>query len=245
MAELAKDETEGREGISECVAAPSRKAQALEVAVFLFLIVPSLGLSLFVVRQIQLTFVFVAVSTMLRDLSLVCLVFYFLWRNGERISTLGWKSANAKEDFVLGIALFLPFSYTVALLQNVLGQMGLSSPEHTRPAFLVVEGAGEYALGFILVVVVAFSEETIFRGYLILRFKALAGTAAAVLLSSAIFSLGHGYEGSAGVVTVGFIGVIFALVYLWRGSLVAPSVMHFLQNFAGIFILPLLEKTPS
>lgn len=32
------------------------------------------------------------------------------------------------------------------------------------------------------------------------------------------FALGHGYEGSAGVVTVGVMGMVFALVYLWRGS---------------------------
>ena len=31
--------------------------------------------------------------------------------------------------------------------------------------------------------------------------------------------LGHGYEGTASVVTVGFIGLAFALVYQWRGSL--------------------------
>jgi membrane protease YdiL (CAAX protease family) len=66
-----------------------------------------------------------------------------------------------------------------------------------------------------------------------------ASPAVAVVLSAAIFSLGHGYEGSAGVVTVGVMGLVFALVYLWRKSLVAPMVMHFLQDFIGIILLPL------
>jgi membrane protease YdiL (CAAX protease family) len=88
---------------------------------------------------------------------------------------------------------------------------------------------------------VALAEETIFRGYLILRFKNItASTAAAVLTSAVIFSLGHGYEGSAGVITVGVMGVVFALIYLWRQSLVAPMVMHFLQDFIGIVLVPLL-----
>jgi membrane protease YdiL (CAAX protease family) len=60
------------------------------------------------------------------------------------------------------------------------------------------------------------------------------------LLSAGIFSLGHGYEGSAGVVTVGVMGAVFALVYLWRRSLVAPMMMHFLQDFIGIVLVPLL-----
>ena len=92
-----------------------------------------------------------------------------------------------------------------------------------------------------LVTVVAVAEETIFRGYLLLRFPVVVrSTAASVLLSSATFAVGHGYEGSAGLVTVGVMGAVFALVYLWRRSLVAPIVMHFLQDFLGIVLLPLL-----
>jgi len=60
------------------------------------------------------------------------------------------------------------------------------------------------------------------------------------LLAVVIFSLGHGYEGSSGVVTVGAMGLLFAWVYLWRQSLVAPMVMHFLQDFTGIVLAPLL-----
>jgi membrane protease YdiL (CAAX protease family) len=66
------------------------------------------------------------------------------------------------------------------------------------------------------------------------------GKVLAVLLASVIFAIGHGYEGSAGIATVGVMGVIFALVYLWRGSLVAPIVMHFLQDFLAIVLLPIL-----
>ena len=92
-----------------------------------------------------------------------------------------------------------------------------------------------------MVIIVAFAEETVFRGYLSLRFKAVTESpSAAILLSAVIFSLGHGYEGSAGVITVSLMGLIFALVYVWRQSLVAPMVMHFLQDFIGIVLLPIV-----
>jgi membrane protease YdiL (CAAX protease family) len=113
--------------------------------------------------------------------------------------------------------------------------MGLSTPSTPLPSFLAARGMAEFLLAFVLVVIIAMAEETIFRGYLILRLRAItASPAAAVLVSSVVFSLGHGYEGSAGVVTVGVMGVIFALFYMWRQSLVAPMVMHFLQDFIGI-----------
>jgi len=92
-----------------------------------------------------------------------------------------------------------------------------------------------------MVIIVAFAEETVFRGYLILRFKAVTESpSAAILVSAVIFSLGHGYEGSAGVITVGVMELLFDLVYVWRQSLVAPMVVHFLQDFVSIVLLPLL-----
>jgi membrane protease YdiL (CAAX protease family) len=76
---------------------------------------------------------------------------------------------------------------------------------------------------------------------IILRFKAVTQSlTASILLSAVIFSLGHGYEGSAGVRTVGFMGSLFSLVYVWRQSLIALMVMHFLQDFISIILLPIL-----
>ena len=108
------------------------------------------------------------------------------------------------------------------------------------PSYLVPAGTWQIVLAFAFLLVVAISEEVIFRGYLILRFRTLAGNrTAALLLSSAIFSIGHGYQQSGGVIAVGILGLVFGLVYLWRGSLLAPMVMHFLQNFIGIVLFPL------
>jgi len=61
------------------------------------------------------------------------------------------------------------------------------------------------------------------------------------LVSAVVFSLGHGYEGSAGVGTVGIMGAVFAVIYLWRGSIVAPVIIHFLQDFIGILVAPFLS----
>jgi CAAX protease family protein len=126
-------------------------------------------------------------------------------------------------------------------LERGLLRVGLSRPATPLPSFLQARSAAELLLAVVLVAVVALAEETIFRGYLMLRFQAvLRGSARAVLLSSVIFSLGHGYEGSVGLVTVGVMGAVFAIIYLWRRSLVAPIVMHFLQDFLSIVLLPFL-----
>jgi CAAX protease family protein len=224
----------------------AHKEQVVEVAVFLFLIVPSMVLSLFVVRRGNLSFVLTAVATIFRDLGMVSLILFFLWRNGENVERIGWSFRRAVREAALGAALYIPFVFSAALLERGLLRLGLSRPATPTPSFLAASGGAEFLLAAVLVAVVAVAEETIFRGYLLLRFQTLLRSPAlAVLLSSVIFSLGHGYEGSAGLVTVGVMGAVFAVVYLWRQSLVAPIVMHFLQDFLSIVLLPWLGATFS
>jgi membrane protease YdiL (CAAX protease family) len=216
--------------------------QILELGVFLFLIVPSLVLSLFVIRQGQVSFILAAWATIFRDLALVSLILFFLWRNGETVGHIGWTGRSLGREIVVGIVCFVPFTLGAAKLNQALLRAGLSAPATPLPSFLNVNGLAEMVLGVFLVAVVAVAEETIFRGYLLLRLPVVLQSAiASVLISSAIFAVGHGYEGSAGLVTVGVMGAVFALVYLWRGSLAAPIVMHFLQDFVGIILLPLLK----
>ncbi len=221
----------------------NRREQVAEVSVFLFLIMPSMALSFFAIKQGGLNFLFVAISAILRDLALVSLILIFIWRNHEPATWIGWTLKSSRKEISVGILLFIPFTFGTGLLEKGLQAIGLSAPSTPLPSFLTARGTVEFLLALVLVVIVALAEETIFRGYLILRFKAITSNPiGAALLSAAIFSLGHGYEGSAGVVTVGVMGLVFALVYMWRQSLVAPMVMHFLQDFLGIILLPLLRK---
>jgi membrane protease YdiL (CAAX protease family) len=218
-----------------------RRGQLLEVLVFLFLIVPSMLLSFLVVRQGGLGFVVTAWATIGRDLGLVSLIVFFLWRNGEPVGRIGWTLKNGGREALLGLGLFGLLFVGTIVLESLLRSAGVPPPATPRPRFLTATGPAELGLAVALVTVVAVAEETIFRGYLILRFSAVTRRpVVAALLSAIVFSLGHGYEGTTGVITVGVMGLGLAVVYLWRRSLLAPIVMHFLQDFIGIILLPLL-----
>lgn len=218
-----------------------RRRDLLEMLVFLFLIVPSMLLSFLVVRQGGLGFVVTAWATIGRDLGLVSLIMFFLWRNGERVGRIGWTLEQGAREAALGAGLFILLFGGTALVESLLRSVGVPGPATLRPQFLTARGPAELGLAVALVVVVAAAEEIIFRGYLILRLSTVTRRpAVAALLSAIIFSLGHGYEGAAGVITVGVMGLGLAAVYVWRRSLLAPIVMHFLQDFGGIVLLPLL-----
>jgi len=220
----------------------AKKGRLYEVLVFLFLIVPSMALSFFAIKQGALGFGIVAWSTILRDAALVCLILYFLWKNGEPAERVGWSFKHFWKDFFIGLVLFIPLYICAGLLERALQRAGFSVPATPAPSYLTPGDIPMLVLAVFLVLVVAVAEETIFRGYLITRFRDLkTGAPAAAVLSAVVFSIGHGYEGTAGVITVGVMGLAFALVYLWRRSLVAPMVMHFLVDFIGIVVVPALR----
>jgi membrane protease YdiL (CAAX protease family) len=220
--------------------AVGRAVQVREVVVFLLVLLSRLAPAWVAGARESVGFGVVATATILADVGLVALILYFLWHNGEPLTRIGWRRRGWGREVGLGVALYVPFVALVVASQIAFQRMGLSAPDE-RPSYFELSGAPQLATASVMVAIVAVAEETIFRGYLLLRLgSALRSMPAAVLLSTALFASGHGYEGAAGVAVVGEMGLIFAAVYLWRGSLVAPMAMHFLQDFIGLVVAPLV-----
>ncbi|MGD0231568.1 MAG: type II CAAX endopeptidase family protein [Syntrophorhabdales bacterium] len=215
----------------------STKSLLFETIAFLSLILPALILPYFVSSEPDGGggFIGTAVATILHDLGFLCLVVFFVWRNGEPWGRIGWAPRKPAREVLLGFSLFLLMTFSADLVERIITLAGINLPSHPLPSSLIAGSPAGYILGFVLVVVVAISEETVFRGYLIARLAVVfRSRAAAVILSTLIFSIGHGYEGLTGVVAVFFIGLFLAVIYIWRGSLIAPVVIHILQDLAGL-----------
>jgi membrane protease YdiL (CAAX protease family) len=219
--------------------APATRRERLELLVFLLLVLPPivLGAVADVSRQ---AFAITSFATILHDAALTVLILFFLWTAGERFSTIGWTSRRLGREIALGVALYPVVLALISVVGWLAQATGLSAPS-APPAALVPRSAAETTLAALLVVVVAISEETIFRGYLLRRLRAITGsTAAAVALSTLVFAAGHTYSGATGVVAVATLAIVFAAIYLWRGSLVAPIVLHLLQDLLGLIVAPWL-----
>ncbi len=217
----------------------SRKIQLIEIGVFLLLVLPSMALSFISAPQAQLPFTYFAVAQIMQLLALAGLVLYFVWRNREPFDSIGWTFENAGKEAFIGILLFFPILLGLGLLEKLLKAAGISPPQQV-PEYLVPEGMPEKVLAGVLLVVVAVCEELIFRGYLLRRLINLTGNlVAGVLIAAVVFSIGHGYQQIGGVIATGVLGAIFAIIFLWRGSLVAPITIHFMNNFTMIFFIAL------
>ena len=185
-------------------------------------------------------FLMLSCSLIFNNLAYMALIAFFLWRNGEPFANIGWKFDGLKKEAALGVGLFLPLIFCVWLIEKGFRLLGFSSHMNDPPKFLAFREPLEILLASALIVVVAIAEETIFRGYLMLRLNKITGNlSAAVVISSVLFSLGHGYEGPATMATIFISGMVVALIYVWRKSLVAPMVIHLLIDLYPLALISL------
>jgi membrane protease YdiL (CAAX protease family) len=89
-------------------------------------------------------------------------------------------------------------------------------------------------------------EELLFRGYLLAYMSGYLGIIPGVLISSAVFGLGHVYQGPRGVLKTGGVGLILAGLYLLTGSLWAPILLHAVTDVtSGFLARRALEEQPG
>jgi len=95
----------------------------------------------------------------------------------------------------------------------------------------------------------AFGEEMVFRGYLLNRFADLfehspAGWVIGLIGSSALFGIGHAYQGIAGILDTFLFGCVMAGLYLaGRRNLWLPVIAHGVYDTAA-FVLIFLGLYP-
>jgi membrane protease YdiL (CAAX protease family) len=86
-----------------------------------------------------------------------------------------------------------------------------------------------------LLCTVSVCEEFLYRGFAFLAFARLSygSVAAAIVGSSAIFAIGHLYQGRRGVTTTFFLGAVLGGVRAWTGSLVPCVLVHFVIDLVA------------
>ncbi len=140
----------------------------------------------------------------------------------------------------IGVAVQLLFSVVVdPLLERLAGApVDVSSLDGMRgnlANYLLMLAIGWVLGGFL--------EEMLFRGYLLKRLRIVLGESAAavaiaVLLPAIAFGLAHSYQGSAGMISTGLIGLVLGIVFVWsRDNLWLPIMVHGFSNVLGISLI--------
>lgn len=155
--------------------------------------------------------------------------------SGVEPAALGWQWHNWRTDALLGLGIGLALAFGFYAATRLLLHLGggrfyspsileILLPADRREFWLVL-------LAFIPAVLV---EELLFRSLLIGGLSPLVAPLALVFGMGVAFGLLHSPQGIWGMVGAGLAGVIFGLLFVETGSLVASLVAHYVANSAQI-----------
>jgi membrane protease YdiL (CAAX protease family) len=176
------------------------------------------------------------VSAILRGW-VVALLLLALWRWADRpLDALGLDipiGLRGRLGFLLDAGLLLFFVAQQARLARL--PQGDFDTLVRRIARLKVapRRANELLVFFLVSVTAGVWEELLYRGFLMGFLEPRAGLVAALVFSSAIFGLGHMYQGWRGVLNTALVGLAFALLYALTKSLWWLMLAHALIDMNG------------
>lgn len=165
-----------------------------------------------------------------------------VWRSvahGIGPAALGLLPQRPALGFALGAGLAAALSLLQVISLRRLAQVPVEERGHLYriAAKLMPQELTEALVFAALVGTVSLCEELVYRGFAFAVFRQLGGGSAAVAIvgSSALFALGHAYQGRRGVANTFVLGLLLAGARGWSDSLLPPIMAHLaVDSVAGL-----------
>jgi membrane protease YdiL (CAAX protease family) len=167
---------------------------------------------------------------------LLALVVWRLRAGGERVSDVLLGTRHWARESWLGAALIPVVFGAVVVVMLVLRAAwpALHNVDANPFEALIRSRLDALVLG-VLVVMTGGLKEEVQRAFVLHRFdQHLGGARLGLVLYSLVFGTGHVIQGYDVAIVTALLGLAWGLLYLWRRSLVAPSISHAGFNAAQV-----------
>jgi uncharacterized protein len=213
------------------------QSQAIIIGGILLSLILFLFLSLFLAPLLKLTN---ATSTLIFFISRLCywftLIMICLYSSKiERRDLLIWTEKKYSWKYYLkSIILTILILFATSLLTVIIFGLFNVDLRNNRMEELLQLLKGNKLLVLFTSLTAGVTEELIFRGYLMSRLNLLfKNNYIPIILSSFLFGIAHyGYESIPKIITVFFIGLVFALHYHFYRNIKILILIHFLLDFS-------------
>lgn len=155
------------------------------------------------------------------------------WLTAVPPEALGLEMPSTS-DIAIGGALGLVLAVANEVGARVANRLGFEPDDRLRTVLAPETVAGWAGLLLVGLPVIAGAEELLFRGVLIGGLSSGLGWSIPLLvvLSSALFGLGHGLQGPGGVLVTALLGAVLGVAFVATGSLAVVVVAHYTVNAA-------------
>lgn len=165
------------------------------------------------------------------------IILILLWTGGRRLRDLGWAKRGWRKESLAGVSV-VPLLFGATFLVGFLFPIFLPQyVSESNPLLEMIQDGTDLGLLLISSVVVGGIKEEVQRAFILVHFRNhLGGAVPGLILWSAFFGVGHSFQGVDFAVAAGVLGLLFGLLYLWRGHLAAPIVAHALYDVVTLLI---------
>lgn len=168
------------------------------------------------------------------------LILVGVWTERTRLRDIGFENFD-RWTLPVALVFFLAANGILMVLQLLIA--GSAPASFAQIEELLPQTSSERIVWVVLSLLVAISEEAVFRGYIITRLgRLLRGHVwIAAVISSLAFASGHLYQGWGGFAVIFVYGMMFAALYIKSGSLYPCIIAHLIQD-AIVAIAPQLAQ---
>lgn len=179
---------------------------------------------------------FVFTLSLLDAALVIGLSVFFLKAHGESVREVLIGRRSVLREVLIGIAIVpLVFGIVVVVMALVLTYAPWLHNVPKNPLEDMLGTRLDAAIFAVVVMVAGGVREEVQRGFIVHRFgQYLGGGGTGVMIHSVLFGLGHYEQGHDAAIATGLLGLFWGLIYLRRGSIVAPVVSHAAFNLAQI-----------
>jgi membrane protease YdiL (CAAX protease family) len=167
----------------------------------------------------------------------LALMMFVLRMHGEHLRDFGLRRDRWMSHAAVGLALvpvlflanaLIATGFRVFLPKYFLERNPLIDMVRTPRDLVLFICSALYAGGF---------KEELQRAFILTRFREhLGGIGAGLVIWSLVFGAGHYVQGLQGIVVASVYGMLFGILYVARGSLVAPMVAHAAYDVLALLV---------
>jgi membrane protease YdiL (CAAX protease family) len=181
--------------------------------------------------------------TMAWEWLVVGYIYWGLRRHGKSFQNIAGKSWKSASEFFLDIGIAFAFWIGAIIILSIVSRLVHATGMAEAARLLAPQDWLESIVWVGLAVTAGICEETIFRGYLQRQFVAWTGSAAVgVVLSAALFGLGHVYQGAKATIVIGVYGLMFGILAEVRQNLRPGIITHAWHDAITGLIIRFLPK---
>jgi uncharacterized protein len=150
---------------------------------------------------------------------------------------LGWTASGLSREVLVGL-LVLPLLFGVTLVVGASFEAFLPRYVSPRnPLLDKIQTGLDLGLFLLSSLFVGGFKEELQRAFVLTRFQHyLGGIWVGLVIWTSIFAVLHLYQGIDKAAAAGALGLIFGLLYIWRGKLTAPIVAHALYDVVTLVL---------